>query len=229
MTIGNLAPSTAYTFTVMAVDSLGYASAPSDAGHGDDAAADPEHRGRARLPARVDRRELQGVPGALPGDRHRLPDVLRVQRRRLVLRRRRAADHELGAGARREGRGALELPAHDDPALHARRPGHPCGARDADGERRRREQLGRDQHRLRGRRRRRPRPADDVHHRAGERPARAGQDAVDGGLGQGEGRPEPSTFDVLRLRRARPARRHDLRHVLGHPLEDVGARARSTT
>ena len=29
MTIGNLAPSTAYTFTVMAVDSLGYASAPS--------------------------------------------------------------------------------------------------------------------------------------------------------------------------------------------------------
>ena len=51
-----------------------------------------------------------------------------------------------------------------------------------------------------------------------------GKSAVDGGLGEGEGRPEPPALDVLRLRRARPARRHDLRHVLGDPLEDVGAR-----
>ena len=130
MTIGNLAPSTAYTFTVMAVDSLGYASAPSGP-----ATATTQAPIQSTGVAHVFLLASTGASfRAFQAHYQEIgtvyPTYYECNADGVVLRRRRAADHELGARARREGRGALELPAHDDAALHARRPGDPRGARD---------------------------------------------------------------------------------------------------
>lgn len=90
---------------------------------GHDRASRADERARARVHARLDRRELQGPTGQLPPGRHGLPHLLRLLGAGSPDRPRRPAGDELVAGARAEGASALQLPARHRPAPDPHRAG----------------------------------------------------------------------------------------------------------
>ena len=110
MTLEHLAPETGYTITVAAVDSQGAISEPSAPLELQTAAPAAVGRDGAGGAAGLDRRELRRSAGSLPADRRSLSHLLRMRRRRRGHRQRRSARHRLGAGARRRGDAAAELP-----------------------------------------------------------------------------------------------------------------------
>ena len=220
--VGNLAPGTGYSFTAVAVDSLGYSSPESGAVTATtDAPTKSTGSVHAFLLASTGAsfRDLQAhyqqigtiYPtyydclgnGTFVG--HDDPLVTAWSRLR---------------GIRVEARFNCQSTA----TLHAllADPARPRRGDRPDGRPGERLRLGRDQHRLRGRSRRRPRGVHAVHHRGRRRPPRRRQDPVGRRLGEDEGRAEPPALDLLRLRRALRPGRHAVRHVLGDPLAHVG-------
>ncbi len=133
MMLSDLAPETAYTLTVQAVQLARRRQRADRAALHPDRRPDPHPRSHPGVPACLHRPKLLRPRGPLPAARRRLPHLLRMRRRRRRPRPGLPARHRLGARPPHRSDAAPELPEprrrERDPGRTRRRAAHDRNAR----------------------------------------------------------------------------------------------------